>query len=79
MELEAMVESGQLKVIDEKKCLGEVSQLRKMRKQFDGFVPQEAAIDATKAKIATLRKQLDGFEPECMWGVAWHELELCRK
>ncbi|GAA5873765.1 hypothetical protein JCM3774_000164 [Rhodotorula dairenensis] len=60
--LERQVESGSMKLVDEKKALAEISTLRKHRKTVESFSTQQAAIDADKAKIDQVRKELD--DPE---------------
>ncbi|GAA5977283.1 hypothetical protein JCM10908_004923 [Rhodotorula pacifica] len=60
--LERQVESGSMKLVDEKKALAEISSLRKHRKTVESFSMQQAAIDADKAKIDEVRKELD--DPE---------------
>ena len=56
--------SGQFKLNDEKKFLAEVSALRKQKKEFSSFGPQEEAIDGERKKAESMRKKLDEFEPE---------------
>ncbi|BGP18049.1 hypothetical protein JCM10213_008415 [Rhodosporidiobolus nylandii] len=60
--LDRQVESGQLRLVDEKKALAEISQLKKSRKLVESFAAQQDAIDADKAKIDEVRKELD--DPE---------------
>ncbi|GAA6048548.1 hypothetical protein JCM3770_006547 [Rhodotorula araucariae] len=60
--LERQVESGTMKLVDEKKALNEISSLRKSRKLVESFAIQQQAIDADKAKIDDVRKELD--DPE---------------
>ncbi|BGP41768.1 multicopy suppressor of BFA (Brefeldin A) [Rhodotorula kratochvilovae] len=60
--LERQVESGTMKLVDEKKALNEISALRKSRKLVESFATQQSAIDADKAKIDEVRKELD--DPE---------------
>jgi hypothetical protein len=48
-----------MKLVDEKKALTEISNLRKQRKNFAGFEDSQKAIDDVKAKIKTLRDSLD--------------------
>lgn len=51
-----------MKLVDEKKALQEVSNLRRMRKQLEATGSVDDAIAADKAKIDEVRKQLD--DPE---------------
>jgi len=48
-----------MKLVDEKKALAEISQLKKTRKVVEAFGPQQDAIDADKAKIDEIRATLD--------------------
>lgn len=51
-----------MKLVDEKKALQEVSNLKRTRKQLESSGSVDDAISADKAKIDELRKQLD--DPE---------------
>ncbi|BGP26134.1 multicopy suppressor of BFA (Brefeldin A) [Rhodotorula toruloides] len=64
--LERQVESGSMKLVDEKKALSEISSLRKSRKVVESFAAQQAAIDADKAKIDEVRKELDDPEQKAV-------------
>ncbi|KAL1920603.1 uncharacterized protein VTP21DRAFT_980 [Calcarisporiella thermophila] len=58
-ELEGKVTSGQLKLIEEKKYVSEISSLKKSRKTFETFQSQQEAIDADKKAIDELRRTMD--------------------
>ncbi|WVN86951.1 uncharacterized protein L203_102126 [Cryptococcus depauperatus CBS 7841] len=60
--LERQVESGNLKLVDEKKALQEITTLRRSRKTIESLESVEVAIAADKAKIEEVKKQLD--DPE---------------
>lgn len=60
--LERQVDTGAMKLVDEKKALAEISNLRKMRKGFAGFDEAEKGIADVKAQISELRKGLDNPE-----------------
>ena len=60
--LEKQVDTGAMKLVDERKALQEISNLRKQRKGFAGFEEAEKGIEAVKAQIAELRKTLDNPE-----------------
>ncbi|GAA6062547.1 hypothetical protein JCM10212_004108 [Sporobolomyces blumeae] len=60
--LDRQVESGTMKLVDEKKALSEISSLRKSRKTVEGFATQQNSIDADKKKIDEVRQLLD--DPE---------------
>ncbi|RDW91812.1 hypothetical protein BP5796_01206 [Coleophoma crateriformis] len=57
--LEKEVDSGKMKLVDEKKALTEASNLRKQKKGFTGLENDQKAIDDLKAKIKTLRDGMD--------------------
>ncbi|KZT62977.1 hypothetical protein CALCODRAFT_489526 [Calocera cornea HHB12733] len=61
-QLEKQVDSGSMKVVDEKRALAEISSIRRLRKTFEGFQGEEDAIAAERAKIDELKKKLD--DPE---------------
>lgn len=51
-----------MRLVDEKKALGEISELRRSRKAFDSFGSAQESIDADKAKIEELKSTLDNPE-----------------
>jgi len=61
-DLEHKVESGSLKLVDEKKALNEISSAKKMRKTFTQFDEIQKAIDDLKAKIKEIKDS--GDDPE---------------
>ena len=64
--LEKDVDSGKMKLVDEKKALAEISSLRKQRKGFAGFDEAEEGIQGVKAQIAELKKTLDNPEVKAL-------------
>ncbi|KAK3622389.1 multicopy suppressor of BFA (Brefeldin A) [Elasticomyces elasticus] len=64
--LQKQVDSGTMKIVDEKKALAEVSQLNRQKKAFAGFEDSEKAITDVKSQIAELRKTLDDPESRAM-------------
>ncbi|KAI4243944.1 MAG: hypothetical protein L6R40_003154 [Gallowayella cf. fulva] len=60
--LEKQVDTGTMKLVDEKKALAEISSLRKQRKGFAGFDQAQKGIDDVRAQISELRKGLDNPE-----------------
>ncbi|GAA5839202.1 hypothetical protein JCM5353_007221 [Sporobolomyces roseus] len=60
--LDRQVESGTMKLVDEKKALSEISSLRKSRKTVEGFSTLQTSIDNDKKKIDEVRALLD--DPE---------------
>lgn len=64
--LEKQVESGSMKLGDEKRALQEISSLKRSRKTVESFQVEQAAIDAERARADELRKQLDDPEAKAM-------------
>ena len=58
-QLEKQVESGSLKLVEEKRALQEISQWKRSRRIVEGFQVEQEGIDAERAKADELRKQLD--------------------
>ena len=51
-----------MRLVDEKRALAEVTDLRRARKAFDSFGSAQESIDADKAKIEELKSTLDNPE-----------------
>lgn len=64
--LEKQVDSGTLRLVDERKALSDISTLRKQRKNFAGLDEQQKVINDLKAQIATLKKTLDNPEAKAL-------------
>ncbi|EEP82309.1 conserved hypothetical protein [Uncinocarpus reesii 1704] len=64
--LDKQVDSGMMKLVDEKKALAEISNLRKQRKGFSGFEDSQKHIDDLKTQLATLKKGLDNPEQKAL-------------
>ncbi|EKG17740.1 hypothetical protein MPH_05020 [Macrophomina phaseolina MS6] len=64
--LQKQVDSGSMKIVDEKKALADISNLTKQKKNFAGFEQAEKGIQDLKAKISELRKSLDDPEAKAM-------------
>ncbi|KAL3475877.1 hypothetical protein BJX99DRAFT_228780 [Aspergillus californicus] len=64
--LEKQVDSGTLRLVDEKKILADVSSLRKQRKNFAGMEEAQKGINDLKTQIATLKKTLDNAEAKAL-------------
>ncbi|KAF9696621.1 hypothetical protein EKO04_005332 [Ascochyta lentis] len=64
--LQKQVDSGMMKLVDEKKALSEISSLHKARKNFSGFESQQKGIDEIKAQIAEQKKLLDDPEQKAL-------------
>ncbi|KAG9986220.1 hypothetical protein KCU98_g4185, partial [Aureobasidium melanogenum] len=57
--LQAQVETGTMKIVDEKKNLAEITALNKQKKGFAGFEQAQKQIDDIKAQIADIKKSMD--------------------
>ena len=60
--LTKQVESGSMKLVDERKALNEISALRRVRKTVEDFQAEQDSIDVDRKELDELRKQLD--DPE---------------
>ncbi|KAI0722942.1 hypothetical protein C8Q76DRAFT_721054 [Earliella scabrosa] len=61
-QLEKQVESGSMKLVEEKRALQEISQCKRSRRIVEGFQAEQDAIEADRARADEIRKQLD--DPE---------------
>ncbi len=61
-QLDKQIESGNLKLVDEKRALQEISQAKRSRRIVEGFQADQDAIEADRAKADEIRKELD--DPE---------------
>lgn len=57
-DLERKIESGSLKLVDEKKALADISASKRSRRAVEGFQAEQESIDADRARADELRKQL---------------------
>ncbi|RDA96147.1 hypothetical protein CP533_1795 [Ophiocordyceps camponoti-saundersi (nom. inval.)] len=64
--LEKQVNSGTMKLVDEKKALNDISSLRKMRKTFGQFDDAQKHIDDLRAKIKDIKDSMDDPEQKAM-------------
>lgn len=64
--MEKQVDSGSMRLVDEKKALSDISSLRKQRKNFAGLDDGQKNIDALKKQIAELKKTLDNPEARAL-------------
>jgi len=67
-DLEKQVETGQMRLVEEKRALSEISDLRRSRKAFDTFSTSQDSIDSDKAKIDELKTKLDNPEYKSLQG-----------
>jgi uncharacterized coiled-coil DUF342 family protein len=51
-----------MRLVDEKRALSEISELKRSKKSFDTFGSQQDSIDSDKAKIDELKAKLDNPE-----------------
>src|ERR1700760_217629 len=54
--LQKQVDTGTMKLVDEKKALADISALHRAKKSFAGFAQQQKAIDDLKGQISDLKK-----------------------
>ncbi|KAJ5578412.1 uncharacterized protein N7459_007376 [Penicillium hispanicum] len=64
--LEKQVDSGTLRLVDERKALSDISNLRKQRKGFAGLDEAQKGINELKAQISELRKTMDNPEAKAL-------------
>ncbi|UNI21590.1 multicopy suppressor of BFA (Brefeldin A) [Purpureocillium takamizusanense] len=64
--LDAQVNSGTMKLVDEKKALSDISSLRKMRKNFGQFDDSQKQIDELRNKIKEIKDGMDDPEQKAM-------------
>jgi len=64
--LQKQVDTGTMRIVDEKKALADISQLNRQKKGFAGFDEAEKGIVDVKAQIAELRKSMDDPESKAM-------------
>ncbi|KAJ6032025.1 hypothetical protein N7540_002757 [Penicillium herquei] len=64
--LEKQVDSGTLRLVDERKALSDISMLRKQRKSFAGLDEAQKGINELKAQIAEIKKTLDNPEAKAL-------------
>jgi uncharacterized coiled-coil DUF342 family protein len=60
--LQRQVDTGTMKLVDEKKALSDISALHRVKKNFALFAQQQKGIDAIKAEIADIKKTNDNPE-----------------
>lgn len=64
--LQKQVDTGSMKIVDEKKALADISQLNRQKKGFAGFEEAQKGIDDVKAQIAELKKSMDDPESKAL-------------
>ncbi|KAI5868579.1 hypothetical protein GGS23DRAFT_546271 [Durotheca rogersii] len=64
--LEKQVNGGLMKIVDEKKTLTEISNLRKLRKNFAQFDTAQKEIDEIRAKIKEIKDSIDDPEARAL-------------
>ena len=64
--LEKQVESGSMKIVDEKKALAQQSDLRKLKKAFAGFDDTQKGIDKLRADIAEIKESMNNPENKAL-------------
>ncbi|CAK7245703.1 MAG: multicopy suppressor of BFA (Brefeldin A) [Sporothrix thermara] len=64
--LESQVNGGMMKLVDEKKALAEISNLKKVRKNFSAFDVQEKQISELRASIKQIKDSMDDPEAKAL-------------
>jgi len=64
--LQKQVDAGNMKIVDEKKALNEISQLNRAKKSFGSLDQSQKGIDDLRAQIADLKKGLDDPEAKAL-------------
>ncbi|TLD31207.1 hypothetical protein PspLS_02829 [Pyricularia sp. CBS 133598] len=64
--LEKQIEGGTMRIVDEKKALDEMSNLRKLRKNFAQFDNQQKEIDDLRNKIKEVKDSMDNPEQKAL-------------
>jgi chromosome segregation ATPase len=64
--LESQVNSGTMRLVDEKKALSDISSLRKTRKNFGQFDESQKQIDDLRAKIKAIKDSMEDPEQKAM-------------
>jgi uncharacterized coiled-coil DUF342 family protein len=64
--LQKEVDTGMMKLVDERKALADISQLHRQKKGFSTFDQAEKGITEVKAQIAELKKTLDDPEQKAL-------------
>ena len=64
--LQKQVDTGTMKLVDEKKALADISNLTKQKKGFAGLEDYQKKIEGIKAQITDLRKDLDDPESKAL-------------
>ncbi|KAK4988156.1 multicopy suppressor of BFA (Brefeldin A) [Elasticomyces elasticus] len=64
--LQGQVDTGLMKLVDEKKALADISMLKKTKKGFSSFEQADKGIADVKTQIAELRKSLDDPEGKAL-------------
>jgi chromosome segregation ATPase len=64
--LDKQVDTGNMRLVDEKKALADISSLRKQRKSFAGLDDSQKVISDIKTQIVELKKSLDNPETKAL-------------
>lgn len=65
-DLERKVDSGSFRIAEERKALNEISNLKKLRKNFASLAETQNTIDQDKAKISALKASIDDSEAKAV-------------
>lgn len=65
-QIEQQIESGSMKIVEERKALNEISHLKRARKSMEQLTTQQAQIDAQRAEADKVRATLDDPESQAL-------------
>ncbi|KAF9568894.1 hypothetical protein CPC08DRAFT_702012 [Agrocybe pediades] len=80
--LEKQIDSGNLKLADEKRALQEISSLKRNRRAVEGFQAEQDSIDADRKKVEELRKEREDPAAKAIsdrYEALWAELNELKK
>ncbi|KAJ3032633.1 hypothetical protein HDV00_007304 [Rhizophlyctis rosea] len=63
-DLEKQLQTGASSLLEEKRIVAEISNLKKAKKILEGFSAQGASVEGDKAKLDDLRAQLNAIDPQ---------------
>ncbi|WFD01097.1 multicopy suppressor of BFA (Brefeldin A) [Malassezia yamatoensis] len=65
-QIESQIESGSMKIVEERKALNEISILKRSRKSMDSLSAQQSQIDSLRTEVEKLRGSLDDPESQAI-------------
>lgn len=74
-QLDSQIESGTMRIVEEKKALTEIQNLKKSKKLIESFIPQQESIENEKIKLEELKKRIDDPSSKAI-NDRWNEIKL---